>query len=147
MRILVLSDSHNRISLLETIIAAQPSAAALVFLGDGLRDLEAVPVPCPVFSVRGNGDLGSPAPLTREDVFADKRLFCTHGHAFEVKFSDDKLLAAAKHCDIALYGHTHRQVLRWAEGLMLFNPGAAALGDYGVLDFTPAGVAAVHMHV
>ena len=41
-KLLILSDSHNSASAVERILHAESDANAVVFLGDGLRDLEAV---------------------------------------------------------------------------------------------------------
>ena len=38
MRILVLSDSHSDVSSLKYAVDNEPSAEAVLFLGDGLRD-------------------------------------------------------------------------------------------------------------
>ena len=39
-KLLILSDSHNSASAVERILHAESDANAVVFLGDGLRDLE-----------------------------------------------------------------------------------------------------------
>ena len=39
-KLLILSDSHNSAGAVERILHAESDATAVVFLGDGLRDLE-----------------------------------------------------------------------------------------------------------
>ena len=39
-KLLILSDSHNSAGAVERILHAESDANAVVFLGDGLRDLE-----------------------------------------------------------------------------------------------------------
>jgi len=158
MRLLVASDSHGNTDTLRRIVApqgaaqgtpcgaAQPSAAALLFLGDGARDAEAVlaatPDAPPLFAVRGNNDFGVDWPLSRLEIFGDKRIFMTHGHAYAVKRGADALLAAARgaRADVVLFGHTHASYKGYEDGLYICNPGYARRGEYAVLDITKAGV-------
>lgn len=158
MRILVLSDIHARRSLLYKVFAAQPQAAACFFLGDGERDFDALCadfpkiLPCAdtwLFKVRGNCDFRSSAPDSRLEILYSIRIFATHGHLFTVKQNDDALLqeAETQKASIAVYGHTHRAVHRYVNGIHLFNPGAIADGAYGVIDCTDAGIICLHMQV
>ena len=39
-KLLILSDSHNSTGAVERILHAESDATAVIFLGDGLRDLE-----------------------------------------------------------------------------------------------------------
>ena len=59
-KLLILSDSHNSASAVERILHAESDATAVVFLGDGLRDLEEALTLHPkmkVYAVAGNCDL------------------------------------------------------------------------------------------
>jgi len=152
MRILVLSDSHERVSLLELAIAAQPAAQHLFFLGDGLADIDSAAALFPkvsVFKVCGNCDFSGNAPLEGLETLGGKRIFFTHGHRLAVKLADAVLAqtAAAQRADIVLYGHTHVPVHRFENGIHFFNPGALKDGRYGVIDLEPNGTAFLHMKI
>ena len=65
-KLLILSDSHNSASAVERILHAESDANAVVFLGDGLRDLEEALTLHPkmkVYAVAGNCDFGALEPL------------------------------------------------------------------------------------
>ncbi len=62
MRIIVISDTHGRSSLIEKIIEAQPEAKHVFFLGDVVRDIEDLPYIYPTHTfhiVSGNCDYAS----------------------------------------------------------------------------------------
>lgn len=59
-KLLILSDSHNSTGAVERILHAESDATAVIFLGDGLRDLEEALTLYPkmkVYAVAGNCDL------------------------------------------------------------------------------------------
>ncbi|MBE6703326.1 MAG: YfcE family phosphodiesterase [Ruminococcaceae bacterium] len=163
MDILVLSDTHGRADLVEATVR-RVRAGILLFLGDGLRDLNVVSDDVVVRSVRGNCDFfGADVPESRVELFGGYRIFMTHGHRYGVKYGEkDVILAAAQaNADILLYGHTHRPVSRWlAAGdtvaetvlqkpLLVFCPGS--LGQppngrptFGMLTVRHNGVLASH---
>ena len=90
MRILVLSDSHGMPSRILDAVEAHPEAEALIFLGDGERDLDTVEsyyhsLPN-VIKVAGNCDFSSSLPLLRVVTLGGKKIYCTHGHAEHVKY-------------------------------------------------------------
>jgi predicted phosphodiesterase len=66
-KLLILSDSHNSRLAIENILAAEAdSIDALIFLGDGLRDLEQALTFYPslrAYAVAGNCDFGALEPL------------------------------------------------------------------------------------
>lgn len=115
MHILVASDSHGRTSNLFDMLRRSSTprfpADALIFLGDGLRDLQYLrDEGIPLFPVVGNCDL-SVFDAPREELlnFEGFRIFFAHGDRFSVKSGVERMVAyaAAKNADIVLYGHTH----------------------------------------
>lgn len=88
LRLLVLSDSHGDAGSVYRAVAAQPEAAAVLYLGDGAADLAAAAAAFPrlaFYPVRGNGDFAPDAaglPYAREECFGGKRFFLTHGHLY-----------------------------------------------------------------
>lgn len=144
MRVLVLSDSHGRESGLIQAIEEQPSARNILFLGDGLRDIQYVSTLYPDRSfvcVRGNNDFSATDPNECLIELGGKRIFMAHGHTYGVKASNYHFLSAARsnHADIAVYGHTHEPVTGYEEGIYLMNPGSVRIGSYGVIDITDRG--------
>lgn len=166
MRFLVASDSHGRVShLLEMIERSHTHrfpADAILFLGDGLRDLSYLSdVGIPVFAVRGNCDFfGSELPSEELLNFEGYRILMTHGDRFSVKSGDARIIdyAVSRGVDIVLHGHTHVPVEHYyPEGsdacdvslkkpLYVLNPGS--IGEardsfspgYAVLELTSQGV-------
>ena len=98
-KLLILSDSHNSRLAIENILAAEAdSIDALIFLGDGLRDLEQALTFYPslrAYAVAGNCDFGALEPLDGLAAFDGVVVFYTHGHMYGVKYDLDTLSDAA----------------------------------------------------
>ena len=91
-KLLILSDSHNSASAVERILHAESDANAVVFLGDGLRDLEEALTLHPkmkVYAVAGNCDFGALEPLDGLAAFDQVVVFYTHGHMYGVKWTKE----------------------------------------------------------
>lgn len=86
-------------------------ADALIFLGDGLRDLSYLSDSgIPLFPVMGNCDLMSfGAPIEDTLTLDGVRIFFSHGDRFSVKSGVERIAAyaAERSADVVLYGHTH----------------------------------------
>ncbi len=148
MRLLVFSDSHgDKNSMLEAI-QAQPSARTIIFLGDGMGDLEYAQLRFPeksFYAVSGNCDLASMEPLTRLLEFEGQRIMMTHGHEYHVKFGIREATHTAhrNQCQLLLYGHTHQPAVTYDDGLYIMNPGSLKRYNsytYGVVDLTEKGI-------
>ena len=143
MTLLVISDSHGRYENILRVLSLNKNAAALLFLGDGLRDVERInEADIRVFCVRGNCDLFSSslydAPDERVLRFGEYNVMMMHGHTRGVKHSLAAAIGAAVRsgADILLYGHTHERVDEYYEKgetvfgvklekpLRVFNPGS-----------------------
>lgn len=137
VKLLVFSDSHGRKGKVKKILEAHKNADGIIFLGDGEKDLETLPLgdESVLYQVRGNCDRESREAVTLIKEIAGIRFYITHGYEQGVKYGLAKLAAFAKeeNCRAALFGHTHRVHLSEEEGVVLFNPGSAANGDYGVI--------------
>jgi len=155
-KLLILSDSHNSRLALENILAAEAdSIDALIFLGDGLRDLEQALTFYPslrAYAVAGNCDFGALEPLDGLAAFDGVVVFYTHGHMYGVKYDLDTLAdaAAARGANVALFGHTHIPVAEERGGGFLFNPGSCGRcytgpNTYGILTLADGKVVS-HEH-
>ena len=139
MRILVLSDSHKRISYILDAIEAEPTAKTVYFLGDGIYDIEEAASIFPdrtYITVTGNCDFSSGYPQRDIREIGGKRILATHGYAEHVKdgIYELQIDAVDEHCSIALFGHTHEPMTKYCDGLYIMNPGSIRDGSYGVID-------------
>ena len=131
-KLLILSDSHNSRLAIENILAAEAdSIDALVFLGDGLRDLEQALTFYPslrAYAVAGNCDFGALEPLDGLAAFDGVVVFYTHGHMYGVKYDLDTLAdaAAARGANVALFGHTTSRWQKSGAGCSCSTPAPAA---------------------
>ena len=163
MDILVVSDTHGRSDrLLEAV--ARTHATTLLFLGDGVRDLLALPGDIDVTAVRGNCDFfGAELPEVRVLEIGAYRLFLTHGHRHFVKSTLDVAIKAAiaADADVLLFGHTHEPLERTLPAgtavgdvtlekpLLIFNPGSlghpnGTAPTFGTLTVRNNGLLAAH---
>ena len=149
MELLIFSDSHGRGSrMLEALSRQVKRPDAIIFLGDGLRDLSycefgdipvlAVCGNCDTFTFFGKGNAEDEIVMT----LGGKKIMMTHGDRYAVKNGLARLVAAAdqKGADIVLFGHTHARFEKYLpEGeteygislkkpMYLFNPGS--VGGY-----------------
>lgn len=166
IKLLAVSDTHGRFDRLLEAVSRHRNADTVLFLGDGLRDLSALPPDvsakicavrgnCDVFSIGGDGDV----PNERFLCFGNYHILMMHGHTHGVKADDSRAVAyaARRGADVLLYGHTHTATERYlpegsiADGIVLskpmyvMNPGS--LGSprdgnpsYGLLDLCVGGI-------
>jgi putative phosphoesterase len=128
MNIVVVSDSHGALGNLEAIKDVMARSDYLIHLGDCVPDALYIKniTRRNVCMVRGNCDFSPGIPTERVIEAASKRVFCTHGHRFNVKFSLDRLKHYCKKSDIdiVLFGHTHHPEVFWFSGKLFVNPGS-----------------------
>ncbi len=147
LRVLVVSDTHGDRSSLMKAIISQPSAEAVIHLGDGADEAEEMKAEFPgkdFFIVRGNNDWGSSLPRENEITLADRKIFYTHGNIYNVRYGLYDITEEAKKrgADIVLFGHTHKHLTEYRDGLYIMNPGSllGGHGTYGTIDITKAGI-------
>ena len=157
IKLLVISDSHGKALRLRELANKHKDAEAILFLGDGFRDVEAIEqVPSRALcAVKGNCDWFSPF-ADANGAFADERflifgnyhILMMHGHTKGVKGGLDTALRYAyeRGADVLLFGHTHTPYEKYLpEGtdigglvterpLYLFNPGSLAVGSFGYIE-------------
>ena len=131
MLLAVFSDSHGRGAAMAAAVA-QYKPDMVIFLGDGVRDAEAVRRAHPELRfviLRGNCDhdysYEDDAMLQLEGV----KVFAAHGHNHGVKYGLDKFCNSVwcSGARLGLYGHTHRPDWQEARGMQILNPGS--IGD------------------
>lgn len=162
MNILVFSDSHGCVSnMLEAYRRQIKKPDAIIFLGDGLRDLSCCDFgEIPTFAVTGNNDmLNFFGKGYAEDeivmTLGGKKIMMTHRDRYAVKLGMARLVAEAdkKGADIVLFGHTHEAFEKYLPAgkceygvdlkkpLYIFNPGSVGRYDatFGTIEFKDNG--------
>lgn len=147
MKLLVFSDSHscpNR--LLKAVNNHNGKCDLIVFLGDGLKDLDIISSKfpnIPIVKVKGNCDYFSPKDILNEIILDldGIRVLITHGHNHGVKYGYESILQYAYELEVdaVFFGHTHVPCdkVEYIENkkIHLFNPGSVALtSTYGVVN-------------
>ena len=147
MKLLVFSDSHGKSREVSRMLrraekSGKPDMA--LFAGDGLYDaLDLRYEGYIVQAVRGNCDLGAPPEIGEELTLplGGAAVYLAHGHRHRVKQGLGLLCARARETGAALavYGHTHVQMLESRDGILLLNPGALRQGEFAVVEIGDAG--------
>ncbi|MBQ8546509.1 MAG: metallophosphoesterase [Clostridia bacterium] len=147
MKILVFSDSHSHSKNIEKALEIHNyNADLVVFLGDGIRDIENVKnrhSRLNFFIVKGNCDVFFSSEYPDYSVLDldGIRVLITHGHLYGVKSGYDRLLykASEVEADAVFFGHTHAPIdfstYVGEKRIHLFNPGSIGYdGTYGVIN-------------
>lgn len=139
MRILVVSDTHGGARPLCRLYE-KIGGDALVHAGDGAGDVAAFKrrfPAVPVQSVKGNCDGYGAEPQTLLFEMGGIKFFLAHGHTFSVKSNTALLAREARSvgAGVAIFGHTHRPICVYSDGLWLLNPGSLAMTEYGKICF------------
>ncbi len=131
MKVLIVSDTHNREHNFLEVVKLEKPLDFIVHLGDigKLEDYIEEMTGCACFAVRGNNDWGSQLPTDSIIMLGKHRTFLSHGHQYGVSYSYEEICDHAKNieCDIALFGHTHIPYLGRKKGVILMNPGSISL--------------------
>ena len=149
MRVLIVSDSHNKEENLFKIFRNE-TFDAVAFLGDveygeeRVRDyLEKTHPGCPIRFVKGNCDDHTDFDISAVVNYGGVKVFMTHGHQFFVRMGRESLAAeAAKEgCSYALFGHLHIPIKEEVMSVICFNPGSVSeprnedkRATYGIMD-------------
>lgn len=150
---LVLSDTHGDIFTAAKIIKMYPHADGIIHLGDHCRDANRLAAQFPeieFFVVPGNCDFVFSIPTDKLLDVEGKRLLLTHGHAYDVKSSLERLEIKAKKdkLDAVLFGHTHAPYIEYRAKTLFVNPGSlyhtrgSGKKTYALLEIAPKGIEA-----
>ena len=143
MKLLVMSDSHGNISRMRYAVERE-MPDVIIHLGDHISDARELrgmyPEPA-CYMVKGNCDVNMAGETELFLNLGGVPVFITHGHRYSVKSGLGPLFKRARELQaaIALYGHTHQDMIWQASGLWLMNPGQMLRHDsivpasYGVI--------------
>lgn len=147
MKILVLSDVHGNVKLLEKILDKEKDADIKIYLGDFQVSKGDQKKYSKLFDyvVTGNCDYPNVSPITEIIELKGKRFFITHGHMYgswttKIDFSLLKLKAIEARCNFILHGHDHIAVVKKEDEIIRFNPGSTTfprnskVGTYGIIN-------------
>lgn len=137
-RLLLISDSHRDKQTLSKIIRNEQDFDRVIFLGDGIEDVEDAFLSSskPITFVAGNCDTDYCISSERVIKIENINIFITHGHFYDVKLTFKNVAQAAKskECLVAFIGHTHIQTDETVDGVRIVNPGSASfLGNYAII--------------
>ncbi len=134
MKILIISDTHGRLTNLPPVLRAVGPLEHLIHCGDveGQMDEIEEMAGCPCTFVRGNNDFYCDLPKEAILKFSNYRILVTHGHRLGVSWNKSELAedARRKGCNVAFFGHTHFPYIdqgSYKAGLTLLNPGSLSL--------------------
>ncbi len=137
-KILVLSDSHSYFDKVLKIFEKE-KPDIVIGAGDGIKDIDELSYVYPeakYYMVKGNCDFFNRSH-SEENLFEidGTKFFLTHGHLYEVKrsLSSIKEIGKKLNASVVVFGHTHKPYIERENDIILFNPGAAEEGRYGMI--------------
>ena len=134
MLIAVISDTHKMNRYINIAKDYIKNADVLIHLGDNSEDIDNLSegFKGDVYCVRGNCDESNRYPKEQYIELEGFKIFFTHGDLYGVKRSVNMLYYRAKEleADIALFGHTHQQMIEEYNGVILMNPGSISLPNF-----------------
>ena len=137
-KILVLSDSHSYFDKVLKIFEKE-KPDIVIGAGDGIKDIDELSYVYPeakYYMVKGNCDFFNRSH-SEENLFEidGTKFFLTHGHLYEVKrsLSSVKEIGKKLNASVVVFGHTHKPYIERENDIILFNPGAAEEGRYGMI--------------
>jgi uncharacterized protein len=139
MNILLLADSHGNPGIIREILSRELHCNAVLFAGDGVRDIRSVKDEFGVQSRIVTGNTDRIACIEGDERINDRisgiDILIIHGDQYNVKNGLDSLsrYASGKGVHAVVYGHTHIQKHEIIDGVHYINPGAAKDRQYAVL--------------
>ncbi|MBC7086996.1 MAG: metallophosphoesterase [Tissierellales bacterium] len=128
MKILVISDTHRKISpLIKTV--NKEKFDCIFFLGDNVEDGEEIANRLKInekYIVRGNGDFYADYPDKLLIELLGHKILLVHGHKEGVKMGLRELENQAKkeNAQAVFFGHTHIPFIDKIEDILFLNPGS-----------------------
>ncbi len=149
-KILVISDVHGDIKILNKILEQEKNVDLKIFAGD-LQMKDNSTLKSFDYVISGNSDYPNDYPNESIFDFSGKKFFLVHGHKFGSLFKKidfDKLFNYAKDndVDIIIHGHDHVKASETRNGILRFNPGSTtnprdgSIPSYGIIEIFETNV-------
>lgn len=143
MKLVVFSDVHGEMTVVDRILGWNTDAEYFLSLGDSELPEEYM-MHHDIVMVKGNYRKDAGFVFERELEVEGLKLFMTHGHKYNVQRSLDPLakLAYRNDYDLVLFGHTHILEITKVGKVQFLNPGSCARPrntlppTYAILDIT-----------
>lgn len=144
MKILVISDVHGNIKLMDKIIKDNSDVDLKIFCGDLQKNDKSILSKNFDYYVTGNADYFHLDEIKELEI--DKvKILLTHGHLFETfweKINFDKLykLGELLKVKLIIHGHDHLSVIEEKNKIIRFNPGSITYprgnnrASYGIIE-------------
>lgn len=125
MKVLVVSDNHADVSVLEDLINIYDDIDLWLHCGDSEMS-SSHPVWETFKSVQGNMDWDSVLPRILLKELGGTTFLVLHGHRHQIKRTTDLMKEEAKksNANVVFYGHSHVPKIDKDEGIYFINPGS-----------------------
>lgn len=125
-KIVVMSDNHGRMSVIQTIRELESDASYYIHCGDSdatEEELEGW------IAVKGNNDWKVKLPESMILEVDSIRFLICHGHRFGYYNREQNMVREvhSNQCQVLLFGHTHVPQCKIMEGCYLINPGSTTI--------------------
>lgn len=132
MRIFVISDTHGSTIEIVNKMKTMEKPDLIIHLGDYVEDGMKIEKELGIETiiVKGNGDYFHPEFKEDEILTVEgRRIFITHGHKYNVRYSEDNILYRGEelNADIILFGHTHVPLFFKESNIVVMNPGSPSI--------------------
>ncbi len=129
MKILLFSDSHGHVQNMAKALSKNKGIETVIHLGDCISDILKLQSSYGSYRyefVRGNNDWAREYPAEKTLDLEGRKIFITHGHAYNVKYDYQRIAArgTAIGADAVFFGHTHQPEEFFSEGMLVLNPGS-----------------------
>lgn len=148
MKVLIISDSHGlEKELFEVFDRHKHEVDAIIHCGDSELPKKAFLEYKKLLIVGGNCDYDRTYDLEIYDELNHIKIFITHGHLHNVKFSTTKLSYRAEElgANLVCFGHSHLAKAFQENEVVYINPGSFRLPkgrkekSYVIVNYQPAG--------
>lgn len=125
-KIVVMSDNHGRMAVMQKIKEVEPKADYYVHCGDSDAMEEEL---SGWIAVRGNNDWKIELPESLLLEVEDVRFFICHGHTYGYYNRELHMISELQdnQCQVMLFGHTHVPQCKKVDGYYLINPGSTTI--------------------
>lgn len=128
MRILIVSDTHRQNDNYFRVIEKVGKIDMVIHCGDaeGSEYVLQQAAGCPLHIVAGNNDFFTDLSRELDLEIEGRRVLVTHGHYYYVSNGIERIKeeGLARNYDIVMYGHTHKPMIKYQDGITMINPGS-----------------------